>query len=397
MTAEAWRVCQRSSTGVGNSPGGGIHFARESFPNHSGGPTRPPDRVGVRIHESKSPLTERRIIQGAFGISLFVHVLFAAVTWKVPFFEVDLSEASPADREVELFLVPDEAKEEAAESTMPRAYTAIPERLATEEPPENPEYLAMHHSIAADNVAGEAGTTPAAEKEWIQPKVALRKEDFDGAEGVDFATQPLAIPESGARPSDPGDRGSEKEAVEGETKGPLGEWAVPDEQAAEGVDERQQEQEAPPELADWWGGQSPSVLRKGQKGTTGDRGFDFNQESRGTVGAGVAIDGDFSLNTYEWDYAPWMKRFENQLHRVWMAPYAYRVGIISGKTVIRLVVQKNGVPSAMEVLETEGHDSLHEASIAALKAFAPYAPLPAHFPEETLVITLGLHYPAWNR
>jgi hypothetical protein len=50
----------------------------------------------------------------------------------------------------------------------------------------------------------------------------------------------------------------------------------------------------------------------------------------------------------------------------------------------------------MEIVETDGHQSLHDASLAALKAFAPYAPLPAHFPEENLVITLGLHYPAWR-
>ena len=51
----------------------------------------------------------------------------------------------------------------------------------------------------------------------------------------------------------------------------------------------------------------------------------------------------------------------------------------------------------MEIIETEGHESLHDASEAALKAFAPYWPLPDHFPEENLVITLGLHYPAFRR
>ena len=326
-----------------------------------------------------------------------LHVVVAVATWKIPFLQVDPSQARPFDQEVELFLVPDETQDP-DDSTMPTAYTAIPDRLATEEPPEKPEFLAMHHSIAADDVPGEAGTSPAAQEQWIAPQVAIRKEDFDGAEGVDYAAQPLAMPESGARPSESGERGDQEDAQQGQPEGERGEWTLPDETRAEGADDqdRKQEQEAPPDLADWWGGQSPSVLRRGESGSAGDRGFDFDQVSRGDVGAGVAIDGDFSLNTYEWDYAPWMKRFENQLHRVWMAPYAYRVGIISGKTVIRLVVAKDGRPLSMEVLETEGHESLHEASIAALKAFAPYAPLPAHFPEETLVITLGLHYPAWR-
>ncbi len=51
----------------------------------------------------------------------------------------------------------------------------------------------------------------------------------------------------------------------------------------------------------------------------------------------------------------------------------------------------------MEVLETEGHQSLHDASQAALRSFAPYTPLPRDFPEENLVITLVLHYPAWRQ
>lgn len=344
-------------------------------------------------------VNERKIIQGAFGISLLLHLLLAAAMWRIPFLDVEPIQARSLDQEVELFLVPDEPQAESEpDRAQPQVFTEVPERLATEAPPENPDYLALHHSIAADNVLGEDSDTPAADEEWIAPKVEIRQEDFSGAEGVDYAANPLMIPESGARPSESGQRGEAKDVVEGRKLGPSGEWELPEEAKAEGDDrEQEKEQEAQPDLADWWGGQAPSVLERGRDGSQGDRGFDFNQRSRGSVGSGVAFDGNFSLNTIEWDYGPWMTRFENQLHRVWMAPYAYRVGIISGKTVIRVVVEKNGVPSSMEILETEGHESLHEASLAALKAFAPYAPLPPHFPEENLVITLGLHYPAWNR
>jgi len=115
------------------------------------------------------------------------------------------------------------------------------------------------------------------------------------------------------------------------------------------------------------------------------------------VTSGVAVDGDFSLNTYEWDYAPWMHRFTNELYRHWVPPYAYRLGILQGHTVIKLVVRKDGTVASLDVQETEGHESLHEASEAALRAFAPYAPLPPTFPEENLVIILGLYYPALQR
>ena len=46
---------------------------------------------------------------------------------------------------------------------------------------------------------------------------------------------------------------------------------------------------------------------------------------------------------------------------------------------LKIVIEKDGRPSSMEIMETDGHQSLHDASMAALKAFAPYAPLPAHF------------------
>jgi hypothetical protein len=40
---------------------------------------------------------------------------------------------------------------------------------------------------------------------------------------------------------------------------------------------------------------------------------------------------------------------------------------------------------------------LHQASVAAIKAAAPFAPLPADFPEENLVIYYTLEYPAYER
>lgn len=366
-------------------------------------------------------MNERRIIQGAFGISLLVHLLFAAATWKLPFLEVDLSQAQPVDQEVEFYTVPEEPtrpddREEAEESAedeaddagskaarqMPREITMVPERLASETPPERADYLASYHSIAADNVLGGDSNSPTGADDGdrgLLNQVAIQEEDFSGAPGVAFYQQTMPDPAVEAGPLGAGTEGTEEKDSQGEDRGALGEWALPQESAAAGSKEeaRQETGEKQPELAEWWGEQIPSVLREGTEGTTGDRGFEFNQASSGMPGSGVAIDGDFSLNTYAWNYGPWMKRFGNQLRRVWMAPYAYRVGIISGKTVIRVVIEKDGTPSSMEILETEGHASLHEASLAAMKAFAPYAPLPGGFPEERLVIKMVLLYPDWKR
>jgi len=70
--------------------------------------------------------------------------------------------------------------------------------------------------------------------------------------------------------------------------------------------------------------------------------------------------------------------------------------VIDGKTTLRLVVQPAGTIGDLEILDEQGHESLHQASEAALWATAPFAPLPDDFPEENLVIILSLHYPAWK-
>ncbi len=345
-------------------------------------------------------LLEKKYLGMAYLLSLLLHLLLVGIILWVPV-STGKGQARAQEPEIELFLVPDQQDQaEAAESEMPTSYTSIPDRQATDTPPDDPQFLSLHNSTAADESEGGDGNSPTAEETWIVPQVAIRKEELSGAEGVEFAPEPLPETRSGVASREEGQGGRDPEEVETPAQGGSGEWALPVPADPEGKDaeskEADRQQKDNPDLDDWWGGESPSILKEGEQGSVGDRGFDFNQQTRGTVGSGVAIDGDFSLNTYEWNYAPWMRRFENELHRHWVAPYAYRLGVIHGKTVIKLVIEKDGRPSSMEILETDGHQSLHDASLAALKAFAPYAPLPAHFPEENLVIILGLHYPAWR-
>ena len=52
---------------------------------------------------------EKRIFQGAFALSLLLHLVFAAATWRIPFTPtVDFAQAEDQEMEVELFLMPDE-------------------------------------------------------------------------------------------------------------------------------------------------------------------------------------------------------------------------------------------------------------------------------------------------
>jgi hypothetical protein len=286
---------------------------------------------------------------------------------------------------------------EPSEPDLPTEYTAIPERQATDSPPEEADFLALHHSRAADrSPGGEDLSTPAAANESEITKVRIDREQLENAAGVTFAQQ---VPQGGGEGSSRPEAGRGRPAT-GESFSEAGEMATTDGDVAESKQDETAdggEESGGQGQPEWIAGAPPSILKPGKEGVPGDRGFDFDQAALGKVEGNVVMVGDYGLNTFEWDFAPWMARFEQNLYRHWMAPYAYRLGVISGMTKVQLVVELDGRLSQIEVLESEGHDSLHQSSVAALKAFAPYWPLPPDFPEENLVIYLALHYPAWKR
>jgi hypothetical protein len=329
---------------------------------------------------------------------VLLHVLLVLVTWNVQLAEGGADDGIPGQEDmIELTLVPDEDTS-SAESQLPSEYTAIPERLATEEPPEQADYLALYQSIAADRVLGDEDTSaPAADEESEINKVAIRKDELDGAGGETYNQQPL--PQEASKPATSPPDGSSQQERSGLETTPLGETPLAPEgrqesdRSGEADSESEQQDPVQPE---WIGGSAPSILKEGRQGSRGDRGFDFEQLALGKIEGNVVVSGAYSLNTTEWDFAPWMHRFEQDLYRNWIAPYAYALGVISGETKIKLVVEMDGRSSQMEVIGSEGHESLHQASTAALQAFAPYQPLPSDFPEENLVIILTLHYPAWK-
>jgi len=348
-------------------------------------------------------VTERKIRLYAVLASLVVHAVLAVVSRDLDLESAVVAAAAAKEPTVELVLVPDPQAESATTppADEPTQYTEVPDRLAAERP-EQADFLAMRDSRAADRLpGGQQGDQPGTERAGEFPQVAIAPENLAGAEGVTVEAPVLTPPQRVPRQAEPRPQAAERELQRGaEAAGP-GEDLLP--AAAEAGGERRREgAEEPSEQSgdyeDWLAEQrAPSLLKDGRQQAPGDRGFDFDQLEQGRIDANVNLDGDFSLNTYEWNFAPWMRRFVNDLHRSWIAPYAYRLGIIDGYTRIRLVVERDGRPSSMEIFAREGHESLHTASIAALRAFAPYAPLPPDFPEDQLVILLGLHYPAWKR
>ncbi len=366
------------------------------------------------------PAGGNRVLLAALLVSLLFHVTGALVTRLV---KVDVSERARAmgDRTVEIALAQDDPaaaravaeaeRRERQEPQRERIFTSVPERLASDKPPQDdptqPQYLAMYHALAANPQMGGDALQPNAPKAGEFAAVEVRKEELEGAPGVSVQARPevpaaadeaSAAAQAAAREQE---EARERARIEQERKRsgrldgslggseplPAGHEQEREAQAAEPPRER------PAELAPWWSGQAPSLLKPGGGKGAGDRGFDFDRDAQGAQTSGVARVGAYSLNTWEWNYAPWMQAFENRLMANWMPPEARRLGLIWGKTVLKVVVEKDGTVSTAEILETEGHESLHAASRAALVSSSPLMPLPSHFPLAQLEIHLTMVYP----
>ncbi len=122
---------------------------------------------------------------------------------------------------------------------------------------------------------------------------------------------------------------------------------------------------------------------------------DIDQPEMQNPDGDASVLGDVSLNTVAWDYAPWLQRFGRQLMDRWHAPSAYLYGILKegGWAVFEIEISKSGKVLRLDLLEQQGHPSLIQAAHGALRSVAPIEPLPADFPEPTLILRIRMIYP----
>jgi outer membrane biosynthesis protein TonB len=119
-----------------------------------------------------------------------------------------------------------------------------------------------------------------------------------------------------------------------------------------------------------------------------DETLDFYEP--GSVRASI---GGIQLNTTAWDFAPYLLDLKRRIKQKWVPPIAFTaLGAVHGYTWVRFRIHPDGRMDGMEVIETEGHDSLHRSSANAVKGAAPFRPLPKDFPEEYLEIEFGFYY-----
>jgi len=104
--------------------------------------------------------------------------------------------------------------------------------------------------------------------------------------------------------------------------------------------------------------------------------------------------GDFAFSTTAWEFQPYWTYMRSRLYANWYPPAAYRdYGIINGGwTMVRAVLDRQGRLLNCKIVGQSGHASLHPASYSAMLGAAPFRPLPADFPDDSLVVTVRFMY-----
>ncbi len=117
-----------------------------------------------------------------------------------------------------------------------------------------------------------------------------------------------------------------------------------------------------------------------------------NPEYRHEGGAAASL-GGITISTTAWDFAPYLLDMKHRIKSHWVPPLAFTaMGAIHGYTKVRFRIARDGTLAGVEVLDTEGHESLHRASVNALRGAAPFRALPDDFPDEELEVTIGFYY-----
>jgi outer membrane biosynthesis protein TonB len=286
------------------------------------------------------------------------------------------------------------APEPAAAAQEPNFFTELPPDRAGERP-EHPDFLSNVDSRAADDVpGGSAESLPAMTGESESPHVRL-----DPAGGGPASAE--RQPETPPAPAQTVERPAEEEGQESEQEG----RTEPVPSSVTGTERRivsdmnalsrQSQRRLKEPLRDYFresqasSESAPSPLTEGAS--------DRYQDSMSNPLGNALSSGGISLNTIAWDYAPWLQRFIRDVEERWRAPYAYYLGVISGWTLVEIEVAPSGELLRIEALDEQGHASLKNASLAALRAAAPYRPLPSDFPEDSLILRIKLIYPEHKR
>ncbi|MDD3050211.1 MAG: energy transducer TonB [Candidatus Cloacimonetes bacterium] len=99
------------------------------------------------------------------------------------------------------------------------------------------------------------------------------------------------------------------------------------------------------------------------------------------------------LNTYKWEFAPYLLAMKKKIQQHIKPPYAFtHLGAISGDVLVRFIVMPDGEISKIDVIHQDTHSSLVSTSVNAVKYSSKLQPLPGNFPEKYLEVTALFSY-----
>lgn len=107
--------------------------------------------------------------------------------------------------------------------------------------------------------------------------------------------------------------------------------------------------------------------------------------------------GSFSLDTYEWNFAPYMLWLKKRVQsNIYPPPAFTHMGLISGQTLLRFKIYRDGSLRDLELIDYRGHVSLMQTSKRAIELSVPLQKLPPDFPKDYLEVTAQFDYTILN-
>lgn len=294
----------------------------------------------------------------AWILALMLHAAIILVLVKLPMVAVP-AVAAPQPVQVRLFSQSPQAPGEKE----PQFFSELPPDRA-DKAPKKPEFLSNVNSRARDLAAVGSAVLPRMEGSADAPMVKLEPGKHSSPAQ---AAQPKRTPSAEAQPKD---GSKEKEQAELAALG----FALPS----------PHQREAP-----------RAANSDDLDGSSGSGNSDIPQPEMDNPNGRAELTGDVSLSTTAWDYAPWLQRFGRKVMDGWIAPTAYRIGLLKegGWAVVTIEIARSGQALRFQPLENRGHSSLIIAAQSALRNALPAPPLPADFPDSTLTLRVRMIYP----
>ncbi|MBI4537340.1 MAG: TonB family protein, partial [candidate division NC10 bacterium] len=91
-------------------------------------------------------------------------------------------------------------------------------------------------------------------------------------------------------------------------------------------------------------------------------------------------------------YKDFRELIKRRIYRVWAYPEAARENGIGGELLLVFTLNKAGSLLGVRLMESSGFPILDQEALRAVKAAAPYDPLPPYLVDDPLNITASFHY-----